>query len=41
MFRHDGRAPGDDKTDFKRTLDAYQAQRGEFRIVDVPDMQYR
>ncbi|MBQ0906098.1 GyrI-like domain-containing protein [Micromonospora sp. U21] len=30
----------DDKTDFKKTLDAYQAQRGRFRLVDVPDMQY-
>ena len=29
-----------DKTDFKKTLDAYRAQRGRFRIVDVPDMQY-
>ena len=29
-----------DKTDFKKTLAAYQAPRGEFRIVDVPDMQY-
>jgi hypothetical protein len=28
------------KTDFKKTLDAYGAQRGRFRIVDVPDMQY-
>src|SRR3954465_2297811 len=28
------------KIDFKRTLDAYQAQRGRFRIVDVPDLQY-
>ncbi|MEV0806582.1 GyrI-like domain-containing protein [Micromonospora sp. NPDC050200] len=28
------------KTDFKKTLDAYQAQRGRFRVVDVPDMQY-
>ncbi|SBT43537.1 GyrI-like domain-containing protein [Micromonospora auratinigra] len=28
------------KIDFKKTLDAYQAQRGRFRIVDVPDMQY-
>lgn len=28
------------KTDFKKTLAAYQAPRGEFRIVDVPDMQY-
>jgi hypothetical protein len=30
----------DDKTDFKKTLDAYHAQQGQFRIVDVPDMQY-
>ena len=29
-----------DKTDFKKTLDAYRAERGRFRIVDVPDMQY-
>ena len=29
-----------DKIDFKKTLDAYQAQRSRFRIVDVPDMQY-
>ncbi|RLP86780.1 GyrI-like domain-containing protein [Micromonospora sp. CV4] len=29
-----------DKIDFKKTLDAYQAQRGRFRIIDVPDMQY-
>ncbi|GAB3172794.1 hypothetical protein FHX75_15341 [Micromonospora palomenae] len=28
------------KTDFKKTLDAYQAQRGRFRVVDVPDMSY-
>ncbi|WP_116248562.1 GyrI-like domain-containing protein [Nocardiopsis sp. FIRDI 009] len=28
------------KTDFKRTLDAYQAQRGRFRITQVPDMRY-
>jgi hypothetical protein len=33
-------APLTDKTDFKRAFDAYQAQRGRFRIVDVPDMQY-
>ena len=30
----------DDKTDFTRTLDAYSAQPGQFRIVDVPDMRY-
>ncbi|MGQ5262524.1 GyrI-like domain-containing protein [Micromonospora sp. ZYX-F-536] len=28
------------KIDFKKTLDAYQAQPGRFRTVDVPDMQY-
>ncbi|MFD5215260.1 GyrI-like domain-containing protein [Microbacterium sp. NPDC058345] len=29
-----------DKIDFKKTLDSYQAPRGGFRLVDVPDMQY-
>ncbi|KRC65932.1 hypothetical protein ASE12_14880 [Aeromicrobium sp. Root236] len=29
-----------DKIDFKKTLDAYQAKRGEFRVVDVPDRRY-
>lgn len=29
-----------EKIDFKKTLDAYRATRGEFRIVDVPDMRY-
>ncbi|SCL69610.1 hypothetical protein GA0070606_5134 [Micromonospora citrea] len=29
-----------DKTDFKKTLDAYRATRGRFRIVDVPDTRY-
>lgn len=28
------------KTDFKRTLDAYRARPGEFRLLDVPDRQY-
>ncbi|OZM71283.1 hypothetical protein CFN78_21045 [Amycolatopsis antarctica] len=28
------------KTDFKRDLDAYQAKRGRFRVVDVPELQY-
>ena len=28
------------KVDFKKTLDAYRAKRGEFRILDVPPMQY-
>ena len=29
-----------DKTDFKKNLDAYQAKRDQFRIVEVPDLQY-
>lgn len=29
-----------DKVDFKRTLGSYQARRGEFRVVEVPDLQY-
>ena len=29
-----------DKLDFKKTLDSYRARRGQFRIVDVPDLQY-
>ncbi|GAA1645126.1 GyrI-like domain-containing protein [Georgenia ruanii] len=29
-----------DKTDFKKTLDAYRAVAGEVRVVDVPDLQY-
>lgn len=29
-----------EKTDFKKSLDAYQAKRGQFRIVEVPDLQY-
>lgn len=29
-----------DKIDFKKSLDAYRAQRGQFRIIEVPDMQY-
>lgn len=28
------------KVDFKKTLDSYKAKPGEFRIVEVPDMQY-
>ncbi|MEU7925422.1 GyrI-like domain-containing protein [Micromonospora sp. NPDC049801] len=28
------------KVDFKKSLDAYRAQRGRFRIIDVPDMRY-
>src|SRR5690606_41618990 len=29
-----------EKVDLKKTLDAYQAERNEFRIVDVPTMKY-
>ncbi|MFD7310787.1 GyrI-like domain-containing protein [Promicromonospora sp. NPDC059942] len=29
-----------DKTDLKKTLDAYRAKRDQFRIVDVPDLPY-
>ena len=29
-----------DKTDFKKDLDAYRATPREFRIVEVPDLQY-
>lgn len=29
-----------EKTDFKKTLDAYWAEQGQFRIVDLPNMQY-
>lgn len=28
------------KIDFKKTLDGYQAERGRFRILDLPDMRY-
>lgn len=28
------------KIDFKKTLDMYQAPRGEFRIIDIPTRQY-
>lgn len=31
-------APG--KVDFKKSLDCYQARQGEFRVLDVPPMQY-
>ncbi|WP_421742608.1 GyrI-like domain-containing protein [Cellulomonas sp.] len=29
-----------EKTDFRKTLDAYRAQRGTFRLVDVPELRY-
>ncbi|MEU0238268.1 GyrI-like domain-containing protein [Nocardiopsis sp. NPDC006198] len=28
------------KTDFKKTLDAYRAPRGRFRIAEIPDLHY-
>ena len=28
------------KIDFKRTFDAYRAKPGQFKVVEVPDMQY-
>lgn len=31
---------GEVKTDFKKTLDTYQAQQGKFRLLEVPPMQY-
>ncbi|TFV47173.1 GyrI-like domain-containing protein [Blastococcus sp. TF02A_35] len=29
-----------EKVDLKRSLDTYRARRGEFRVVDVPDLRY-
>lgn len=29
-----------EKTDFKKRHDAYQAMRGQFRIIDVPELHY-
>lgn len=29
-----------EKVDFKKTLDSYRARAGEFRVLDVPDLQY-
>ncbi len=29
-----------DKVDFKKQLDSYQAKRGQFRVLDVPEMNY-
>jgi hypothetical protein len=30
-----------DKADFKEEIDAHRAPRGQFQIVDVPELQYR
>lgn len=29
-----------DKIDLKKSLDSYQARRGQFRVLDVPELQY-
>jgi len=29
-----------EKTDVKKSFDSYQAERGRFRLLDVPDLQY-
>jgi len=29
-----------DKTDFKKTIDAYRARKGRFDIIDVPELKY-
>lgn len=29
-----------EKIDFKKTLDGYQAKRGQFRIIQLPAMRY-
>jgi hypothetical protein len=29
-----------DKVDFKKTLDSYRARQGQFRIVEIPELQY-
>lgn len=28
------------KTDLKKTLDSYQARRGEYRVLDIPELRY-
>lgn len=33
-------SPMSDKIDFKKTIDAYHATAGQFRVVEVPDLQY-
>lgn len=38
--RHEQARAMTGKTDFKRELDAYRARAGEFRLVDVPALQY-
>lgn len=38
MIGHENRPV--EKIDFKKTLDAYRAKLGEFRTVEIPEMQY-
>ena len=35
-----GQPHAQSKIDFKKTLDSYQAKAGEFRVIDVPELQY-
>ncbi len=35
-----GRPHAQSKIDFKKTLDSYHAKAGEFRVIDVPELQY-
>lgn len=35
-----GHAAQVSKVDLKKTLDSYQAKRGQFRVVEVPELQY-
>ncbi|MBD8061357.1 GyrI-like domain-containing protein [Oceanitalea stevensii] len=32
--------PGASKTDLKKTFDGYQARRGEFRVLELPELRY-
>lgn len=32
--------PGTSKTDLKKTLDGYQARRGEFRVLEISELRY-
>ncbi|WP_454083746.1 GyrI-like domain-containing protein [Georgenia sp. Marseille-Q6866] len=32
--------PGASRTDLKKTFDGYQARRGEFRVLEIPELRY-
>ncbi|MCM3659974.1 GyrI-like domain-containing protein [Georgenia satyanarayanai] len=32
--------PGTSRTDLKKTFDGYQARRGEFRVLEIPELRY-